>query len=181
MCRPGSTSGRILLKSLNTCAGQWSPQIARLLPTWSRSLLRIQFVAAAFQFEQVLWKRDPPLTYWVWLRIIDESLVPEMRIRSMLFIKSDLKWCIHLSRSPCCISTTWWVSDMHKAEKRAKHKTHCPLDDRWVMLTTSKAFYYFRARRDEIRNAFDPPKFVDYITVEDRCEYFWSYLKILRI
>ena len=33
--------------------------------------------------------------------------------------------------------------------------------------TTSKAFHYFRARRDEIRFAFDPPKIVDKITVED--------------
>ena len=29
----------------------------------------------------------------------DESAVPKMRIWSILFIKSDLKWCIHLSRS----------------------------------------------------------------------------------
>ena len=28
--------------------------------------------------------------------------------------------------------------------------------------------HYFRARRDEIRFAFDPPKFADKITVEDR-------------
>ena len=46
--------------------------------------------------------------------------------------------------------------------------TYSPLDDRRVILTTSKAFHYFRARRDEIRFAFDPPKFVDKITVEDR-------------
>ena len=37
--------------------------------------------------------------YFVWLRITDEGSVPEMRIWSILFIKSDLKWCIHLSRS----------------------------------------------------------------------------------
>ena len=52
--------------------------------------------------------------------------------------------------------------------KRTKHKTYSPLDDRWVIPTTSKAFHYFRARRDEIRFAFDPPKFVDKINVEDR-------------
>ena len=34
-----------------------------------------------------------------WLRITDEGSVPEMRIWSILLIKSDLKWCIHLSRS----------------------------------------------------------------------------------
>ena len=34
-----------------------------------------------------------------WLRITDEGSVPEMRIWSILLIQSDLKWCIHLSRS----------------------------------------------------------------------------------
>ena len=54
--------------------------------------------------------------------------------------------------------------------KSANYKTYCALDDRWVILTTSKAFQYFLARRDEIRFAFDPPKFVHNITVgvEDR-------------
>ena len=33
------------------------------------------------------------------LRITDEGSVPEMRIWSILLIKSDLKWCTHLSRS----------------------------------------------------------------------------------
>ena len=37
--------------------------------------------------------------YVVWLRMTDEGLVPEMCILSILFIKSDLKWCIYLSRS----------------------------------------------------------------------------------
>ena len=35
--------------------------------------------------------------FFVWLRITDEGSVPEMRIWSILLIKSDLKWCIHLS------------------------------------------------------------------------------------
>ena len=35
-----------------------------------------------------------------WLRITDEGSVPEMRIWSILFIKSDLKWWMQLSRSP---------------------------------------------------------------------------------
>ena len=39
-----------------------------------------------------------------WLRITDESSVPEMRKWSILLIKSDLKWCIHLSRSLCLYS-----------------------------------------------------------------------------
>ena len=34
-----------------------------------------------------------------WLRVTDEVSVPEMRILSILLIKSDLKWCLHLSRS----------------------------------------------------------------------------------
>ena len=37
------------------------------------------------------------LNYFVWLRITDEGSVPELRIWSILLIKSDLKWCIHLS------------------------------------------------------------------------------------
>ena len=39
------------------------------------------------------------LNYFVWLRITDEGSVPEMRIWSILLIKSEWKWCIHLSRS----------------------------------------------------------------------------------
>ena len=35
----------------------------------------------------------------VWLRITDEGSLPEMRIWSILLINSDLKWCIHLSKS----------------------------------------------------------------------------------
>ena len=34
--------------------------------------------------------------YFLWLRITDEGSIPEMRIWSILLIKSDLKWCIHL-------------------------------------------------------------------------------------
>ena len=39
------------------------------------------------------------LNYFLWLRITDEGSVPEMRIWSISLIKSDLKWCIHLSIS----------------------------------------------------------------------------------
>ena len=35
----------------------------------------------------------------VWLRITDKGSLPEMRIWSILLIKSELKWCKHLSRS----------------------------------------------------------------------------------
>ena len=37
--------------------------------------------------------------YFLCLRITDEGLVPEMRIWSMLKIKSKLKWCKRLSKS----------------------------------------------------------------------------------
>ena len=36
------------------------------------------------------------LNYFVWLRITDEGSVPVMRKWSILLMKSDLKWCIHL-------------------------------------------------------------------------------------
>ena len=39
------------------------------------------------------------LHYFVWLRITDEGSVPKMRVWSILLVKSDIKWCIHLSRS----------------------------------------------------------------------------------
>ena len=42
------------------------------------------------------------IKYFVWPRITDQGSLPEMRIWSILLIKSDLKWCIHVhhSRSP---------------------------------------------------------------------------------
>ena len=52
------------------------------------SLFR-HFLASLFNF----------LNYFDWLRITDEGSVSEMRIWSILLIKPDLKWCIHLSRS----------------------------------------------------------------------------------
>ena len=44
-----------------------------------------------------------------------------------------------------------------KGYRMAKNKTYGPHDDHWVILSTSNAFDYFRARRDEILCAFDPP------------------------
>ena len=35
----------------------------------------------------------------VWRRVTDEGPLPEMRLWSILLIKSALKWCIHLTRS----------------------------------------------------------------------------------
>ena len=70
----------------------------------------------------------------------------------------------------------WSVQDC----KRAKHKTFSPLEDRWVILTSSKAFDYFRAWRDEIRFAFYPPLFVDKITVQDRVSNSFRYTFLKR-
>ena len=39
---------------------------------------------------------------------------------------------------------------------RAKNKTFSHLDDQWVILSSSKAFKYFRTRRDKIWCVFDP-------------------------
>ena len=58
-------------------------------PFWLRLVFR-HFWGINFQ---------PFLNYFVWLRITDEGSVPEMRIWSILLIKPDLEWCIHLSRS----------------------------------------------------------------------------------
>ena len=44
------------------------------------------FVTSLFNF----------LNYFVWLKITEESSVHEMRIWSILLMKSDLKWCMHL-------------------------------------------------------------------------------------
>ena len=49
-------------------------------------LASASFVTSLFNF----------LNYFVWLRITDEGSVPEMRIWSILLMKSNLKWCIHL-------------------------------------------------------------------------------------
>ena len=54
------------------------------------SLLRFDtFLALLFNF----------FNYSVWLRITDKGSIPEMRIQSILLIRSDLKWHTHLSRS----------------------------------------------------------------------------------
>ena len=37
--------------------------------------------------------------HFFWRMITNEGSLPEMRIWSILFIKSELKWCIHLSRN----------------------------------------------------------------------------------
>ena len=51
------------------------------------------------------------LSFFVWLRITNKGSIPEMhtRIWSILLMKSNWKWCIHLSRSLFYMSATWWV------------------------------------------------------------------------
>ena len=60
--------------------------------------------------------------------------------------------------------------------KRAKHKTYSAIDDNWVILTTSKAFYYFQVWRNENRFAFAHPQYVNKITVEDRVSDSFRYI-----
>ena len=55
----------------------------------------IQFMPANRSITNVL----SPNLKLLWLWITNEGSVPEMRIWSILLIKSDLKWCIYLSRS----------------------------------------------------------------------------------
>ena len=45
--------------------------------------------------------------HFVWLRITEEGSLSEMGIWSILLIKSDLKWCIHLSRSLSLYLHAW--------------------------------------------------------------------------
>ena len=49
--------------------------------------------------------------YIVWLKITEEGSVPEMRIWSILLIKSDQKWNIHFSRN-LFLYFNYFVSDI---------------------------------------------------------------------
>ena len=58
--------------------------------------------------------------YLLWLRITDEGSLPEMRIWSILLIISDLKWCIHPSRSLFIFQLLggchcWWTRESPRA------------------------------------------------------------------
>ena len=59
--------------------------------------------------------------YFAWLRITDEGSVPEMRIWSILWIKSELKCCIHLRESLFIFQLLgefhcWWTSASPRAD-----------------------------------------------------------------
>ena len=66
------------------------------------------------------------LNRFVWLRITDEGSVLEMRILSILVIKSDLKWFMHLSWSLFNISYTPqnYSAKLWIAIKNAKKKSY---------------------------------------------------------
>ena len=58
--------------------------------------------------------------YFLCLMITDEGSIPEMRIWSILLIKSDLKWCIHLGRSLFIFQLLgechcWWTKESPRA------------------------------------------------------------------
>ena len=67
----------------------------------------------------------------------------------------DLDNARHIVPTAVLVRVQRLKNDLYKAVKGVKHKAYNPLDDYWVILTTSKAFDYFRARRDEVRFAFD--------------------------
>ena len=57
----------------------------------------------------------------------------------------------HIFPTALIVRVQRFRNDLYKAVKGSSTiPVHSPLDDRWVILTTSNAFHYFRARRDEI-------------------------------
>ena len=87
---------------------------------------------------------------FIWQRITDEGSVPEMRMWSILLVESDLKWCIHLSRSlllysnkkkTCCFlscsisrmhldqvilkRSCWWTNIIDVPVSEINRDTHC--------------------------------------------------------
>ena len=62
----------------------------------------------------------------------------------------------HIVSTALLVRVQCFRKDLYKAVEGPKHKTYLPRDDQWVILSTSKAFDYFRARRDEIRFTSDP-------------------------
>ena len=93
----------------------WNFNIMGLLHHYFWLNLVFAFLASLFNL----------LNYFVWLRITDEGSVHEMRTCSILLIKSDSKWCIHLTRSlflnsyqnRCATrnSLVWFLKDIVKS------------------------------------------------------------------
>ena len=93
--------------------------------------------------------------YFVWLRITDEGSVPEMRIWSILFIKSDLKWCIHLSRSLCSYQYNTHIDRENMQELRTylahyQNESWRNTEYNWLKLMTikliSKTYHIYSLR-----------------------------------
>ena len=58
--------------------------------------------------------------HFIWRRITNEGLLPEIRIWSILLIISDLKWCLHLCSSLFIFQLLgechcWWTSESPRA------------------------------------------------------------------
>ena len=56
----------------------------------------MEFLLASASFGTFVTSLFNFLNYYVWLIVTDEGYVPEMRIWSILLMKSDIKWNIHL-------------------------------------------------------------------------------------
>ena len=79
----------------------------------------------------------------------------------------------HIVPTPLLVRVQCFRKGPYKAVEGPSTRLN-PLDDRWVILSSSKAFNFFRTPWDEIRCVFDPPYFVNLITVEDRMrDSFW--------
>ena len=88
----GNSNNKLLYRSVcnaETCNDKLNIPESSLYLSPFRAIVLGPFWASIFKF----WN------YYALLRITDEGSVPEMWIWSILLIKSDLKWCIYLSRS----------------------------------------------------------------------------------
>ena len=86
----------------------------------------------------------------------------------------------HIVPTALLVRVQRFRNDLYKAVKGPSTRPIVLSMIAGFILTTSKAFHYFRARRDEIRFAFDPPQFVDKITVEDRVSDSLWYIILKR-
>ena len=74
-------------------ASKFSVKFIEIVILWIYSMESL--LASAF-FGTLVTSLFNFLNYFVWLRITDKGSVPKMHIWSILLLKSDLKWCIHL-------------------------------------------------------------------------------------
>ena len=78
--------------------------------------------------------------HFVWLRITDEGSLPEIRIWSILFIKSDLKLCIHQSR--CLFSYSMWGGGIIITTYMGKHSNAYSNNILWHSVMFWLCFYF---------------------------------------